>query len=389
MLVVFMCVSIAWATGVGAVVNITSDSNPDVALSFVPDEPEALTAKLDIALSKSSNGQRALLLSLDDIKTSLIGQAINPRGLRQLAFIADAEGKTEDARALMTLSMKLSRRDFITQLWLIEDGVRSADIVSTMTSYDVALRTSTESAAILYPILSAALVDDEVQRAFAPYFQANPPWLGSFLNFAINGGGSPIAVAQAITKGGGLPNDLNYRSLHGQLLQQLAAKGAFAEAFEYYGLLDSAFKPLLTSTAFEQATIDPDFAPLTWQLQSTSGLDALFEPIGKSGAQQLHVIVNSGERAPVVRKLMGFLPGTYSFLQKMTPVRLSNGASAYWQLLCLQGSDRRLIWQSNVNGTQIEIPEKCKGQYIEFFVAGGANQDGAELIVQSISLRKF
>jgi hypothetical protein len=388
-LVVFLSASLAWATGVGAIVNITSDSNPDVALSFVGDEPNALTAKLDAALSKTKTSvdQRVLLSSAGNVKKALVGQVINPRGLRQLALIADANtnnSNVEEARVLMALSTKLSRRDFAAQLWLIEDGVRANNIVSTMRQYDMALRTSAESTVILYPILSAALVDDEVRRAFIPYFRANPPWLVSFLSFAINGGASPVAMAQTILDGGGIPNDVNYRPFHGQLLQQLAAKGAFTEAFQYYARLEGRFQPLPTSTAFEKATIDPDFAPLSWQLQSSPGVEALFEPVGKSGAQQLHVIVNSGERAPVVRKLMGFSPGTYRFSQKMIAARLSNGASAYWQLLCLQDSDRILIWQSNLDSAKIEIPTECKGQYLELVVAGGANQDGAELTVQSV-----
>jgi hypothetical protein len=388
-LAVFLCAAIAWTTGVGTVVNITSDSNPKVALGLSSNEPNALMAKVDAALSKTNAGQRALLGSSGDVKTALLGQAISPRGLRQLALIADAKGKMAEARALMALSTKLSRRDFVAQLWLIEDGVRSDDIVSTMKHYDVALRTSAESAAILHPILSAALVDDDVQRAFAPYLQSNPPWLGSFLSFAINGGSPPIAMAQTILRGGGIPSDVNYRPFHGQLLQQLAAKGAFTEAFQYYARLDGAFQRLPISTAFEKATIDPEFAPLTWQLQSTPGIEALFESIGKSGAQQLHVIANSGERAPAVRKLMGLSPGAYRFSQTIKRVRFSNGAAAYWQLLCLQGSGLLPTWRSDIDGTQTVISAACKGQYLEFVVAGGSDQDGAEVIVQAASFAKL
>jgi hypothetical protein len=388
-LAVFVCAAIAWTAGVGSVVNITSDSNPKVALNLSPNEPNALMAKVDAALSKTNAGQRALLLSSGDVKTALLGQAISPRGLRQLALIADAKGKTAEARALMVLSTKLSRRDFVAQLWLIEDGVRSDDIVSTMKHYDVALRTSAESAAILNPILSAALVDDDVQRAFAPYFRANPPWLASFLSFAINGGTPPTAMAQTILRGGGIPSDVNYRPFHGQLLQQLAAKGAFTEAFQYYLRLDGAFQRLPTSTTFEKATIDPEFAPLTWQLQSSPGVEALFEPAGKNGAQQLHVIVNSGERAPTVRKLMGLPPGAYRFFQTVKRVRVSNGAAAYWQLLCLQDSGLLPIWRSDIDGSQAVISSTCKGQYLEFVVAGGADQDGAEVIVQAASFAKL
>ena len=387
-LVIIVCATLAWGAAVSAVVNITSDSNPAFALRLAPADPNALAAWVDASLSKANVDQRALVSKSSDVEKSLRGQA-NAKAIRQLALIADAKGKTADARALMKLSAKLSRRDFVTQLWLIEDGVRADDIASTMAHYDVALRTSAESAAILHPILSSALVDETVQRAFTPYLRTNPPWLGSFLSFAINAGSSPVAIAETILKGGRLPDTVGYRALETQLLQQLAAKAAFPEAFRYYASLAGADARVVTSTAFGKSEMVAEHLPLTWQTLSSPGIDAIFEASAKGSARQLHVIVSSGERAPALRKLMGLAPGLYRFSQKMTPVRLANGASAYWQLLCYQNTAFVPIWRSDINTAEISIPANCKAQYIEYIVAGGSDQDGAEVIVSAVSLSKI
>jgi hypothetical protein len=388
-LVILVCATAAWGAAVSAIVNITSDSNPAFALRLAPADPNALAARADASLSKANIDQRALVSKSSDVAQSVRGQVVNAKAIRQLALIADAKGKTADARALMKLSAKLSRRDFVTQLWLIEDGVRADDIASTMAHYDVALRTSAESAAILQPILSSALVDETVQRAFTPYLRTNPPWLGSFLSFAINADSSPVAIAETILKGGRLPDAVGYRALETQLLQQLAAKAAFPEAFRYYASLAGADVRVITSTAFGKAEMIGEHLPLTWQTLSSPGVDAIFEASAKGSARQLHVIVSSGERAPVLRKLMGLVPGVYRFSQKMTPVRLANGASAYWQLLCYQNTAFSPIWRSDINSAEVLIPANCKAQYLEYVVAGGSDQNGAEVIVNAVSLSKI
>jgi hypothetical protein len=389
-LIIIVCASFAWGAPVSVVVNITSDSNPAFALQLAPADPNALAARVDANLSKTNIDQRTLISKSSDVAQSVRGQAVNAKAIRQLALIADAKGKTADARALMKLSAKLSRRDFLTQLWLIEDGVRADDIASTMAHYDVALRTSAESAAILHPILSSALVDETVQRAFTPYLRTKSPWLGSFLSFAINNeGSSPVAVAETVLRGGRLPDAVGYRALETQLLQQLAAKAAFPEAFRYYASLAGADARVITSTAFGKAEMVTEHLPLTWQTLSSPGVDAIFEASAKGSARQLHVIVSSGERAPVLRKLMGLAAGVYRFSQKMTPVRLANGASAYWQLLCYQNTAFVTIWRSDINTAEISIPANCKAQYIEYIVAGGSDQDGAEVIVNAVSLSKI
>jgi hypothetical protein len=382
-----ICTVIGGLSFVNSVANITKDANPGAALRFSPNSAAALSAQADILLAKVDIQGPDILSASPLMRQSLIGQAINPRALRQLGFVADTKGDTAQARRLMVLSTRASRRDLGAQLWLIEDGVRSGDIASTLLHYDTALRTNGDSAKILFPILSAALVDDTVQAAFAPYVKTNPIWLQSFLGYAIGAGDQPTAIATTISKAGGLPDQTQFDLLKTQLLQQLITKGAFDQAAQYYLSLKRSQRDLLQSTRFEKSSVDQAFAPISWQLLSSAGIDAVFEPIGGGSNQQLHVSASSGERAVIVRKLLYMPQGAYQFSQQLKPIRYANGAIAYWLLSCISGTSPRGIWQSNINGATLVIPQNCKTQSLELVVAGGADQAGAELIISSVTIK--
>jgi hypothetical protein len=384
---VVICAVIGGLSFVNSVVNITKDTNPATALRFSPDSAAALSSQADVLLAKVDIQKPDILSGLGLTRQSLIGQAINSRALRQLGFIADTKGDIVQARRLMILSTRVSRRDLAAQLWLIEDGVRSGDIGSTLSHYDMALRTNGDSAKILFPILSAALVDDTVQAAFAPYIKANPIWLQSFLGYAIGVGDQPAAIATTVQKAGGLPDQAQFDLLKTQLLQQLITKGAFDQAAQYYLSLKRSQRDLLQSTRFEKSSVDQAFAPISWQLLNSAGIDAAFESVEGGFNQQLHVSASSGERAVIVRKLLYLPQGAYQFSQQLKPIRYANGAMAHWLLNCISGTSSRGIWQSNVNGAALVIPQNCNTQSLELVVAGGADQAGAELVISLVTIK--
>ena len=175
---------IAWLSFIHAVANITWQQNPDMALRFVPDHPLALSRKADELFAEKQDP--ATLAKVEAMaKQSLRGGALNPVAIRLLGYVADVRGDQKKARELMLLSQKVSRRDFGTQLWLIEDAVARGDKKQALYHYDIALRTTPSSFPILLPTLVGALDDPEVRSGLAPYVKAAPGWLPSFLGEAI------------------------------------------------------------------------------------------------------------------------------------------------------------------------------------------------------------
>ena len=386
---VLACAVLGGGSFANAVVNITRDSNPTAALRFAASDASALATKGDLLLSKPNPVSSDIVANADSAHTSLVMQAINPRALRQLSFAAETKGDVARARALIALSTATSRRDFGAQLWLIENGVRSGDMAKTLSHYDIALRISTESAALLYPILSAALPDESVQAALVPYIKSNPAWLGSFLIYAQGTGAQPVALAQTILKGGGLPSEERFRAIQTGLIAQLASRADFEDALRFYMSLPGANKAVPVSTRFEKVTTNPQFAPITWEIQNSAGIESGFEPITQAGALQLHVLANSGERASAIRKLLYLTPGSYAFAESRNAVRFGDGAAAYWQISCIRGGQSTVIWRSDIDAAKFSIAADCKAQMFDFVVAGGAEQDGSELVIKSVSLNKL
>jgi hypothetical protein len=387
------CSLLAWFSFASAVAHIVRDSNPEAALQFVPHDAVALSGKAEGLLAKAAP---TALVSTDTKKLvleSLKAQALNPRALRQLGFIADAKTEGQSALRLIVLSERTSRREFGAQLWLIENGIRSDNISATLVHYDTALRSGYDSGAILYPILSAALDEREVQTAFARYIRTPPPWLGLFLGYAITQGQNPAAIAAAIMGAGGLPDGDLYRDFERQLLAQLSVKEGYAEARQYYLSLAGVDKNIPTSIGFDKMTTSPRFAPISWEVQNTPGVGATFEAGEKGVGQRLSLFAGSGERGVVLRKLLFMPAGRYAITQDVMLQRLDGVATAEWQVMCLGTGVGRDIWSGEFApraGRQLlpsfEIPRECSVQSIALIVSGGSGQDGSEVILTDVAL---
>jgi hypothetical protein len=386
---------LAWQAGTGAIAGVTRATSPETALRFSADDPVALALNADQTMLKSpAHPDFAHIVPL--ARKSLTAQAVNPRALRLLGYAADSQKKSGAAHDLTSLSARTSRREVGAQFWLIEDSVNRNDVAGALTHYDAALRTSTESSAVLFPILAQALADETLERAFVPFLKSPPSWLGAFVGFAIGDGGNLSAVAATIEKGGGLPDGDAYRAQETALLGQLAAKGKYTDARAFFTNMRGADSDLLTSTAFDQAGTDPRFAPMTWQRLDTPGLAVSFGQANDSTAGSLHVEASSGERSVVVRKISYFPAGSYVLSQKIKYEHFANGAEAYWEVKCLHGIDAVSIWRSDGGGVAnqvipapgLVIQSNCPTQSLELVVAGGSDQDGTDVKVRSVVLSR-
>lgn len=390
------CGLLAWFSFASAVAHIARDSNPELALQFVPHDAVALSGKAEAVLAKAAPTAFVSSDTKQLVLASLRAQALNPRALRQLGFIVDAKGDIKSALRLIEFSEHASRREFGAQLWLIENGVRSDNIGATLVHYDTALRSGYESGAILFPILAVALDDREVRSAFTQYIKSPPPWLDSFLSYAISQGQNPAAIATAIMGAGGLPREAEYRDFERQLLVKLAAKERYLEARQYYLSLLGMGRNVPISIGFDKAVTNAEYAPISWEVQNTPGVGANFEGGEKGNRQRLNIFAGSGERGVVLRKLLFVPVGRYSIIQDIKLQRLVGGASATWELKCLRSGEERVIWRGDFIArigrqslSPFEVPIGCNVQSITLSVSGGSNQDGSDITIADVALRKI
>jgi hypothetical protein len=384
---------LAWLSFIHAVANVTWQQNPDMALRFVPDHPLALSRKADELFAEKQDPPT--LAKVEAMaKESLRGGALNPVAIRLLGYVADVRGDRTKARELMLLSQKVSRRDFGTQLWLIEDSVARGDKKQALYHYDIAMRTTPSSYQILFPTLVGALADPEVRKGLVPYVRGNPSWLSGFLGEAINTSENPANVADLLVKVGRLPDRDDYKSLSNSLLSTLAAKSKFLAFRQYYMSLPGAKDSALQSASLSNATVGLAYPVAGWQLVDNPAIGGAFSSPDKTGRYSLSAFAGSGERGELMRKYLFLKPGSYRFAASYDSADGAADGDIRWDLQCLSAKGNSNAWfttASVAKGKSATVKDftlggDCANQMLVLQVAGGSGQLGAEFTLRSVDI---
>ena len=385
--------TLAWLSFIHAVANITWQQNPDMALRFVPDHPLALSRKADELFAAKQDP--ATLAKVEAMaKQSLRGGALNPVAIRLLGYVADARGDQKKAREFMLLSQKVSRRDFGTQLWLIEDAVKRNDKKQALYHYDIAMRTTPSSFPLLFPTLTGALDDPEVRAGLAPYVKAAPEWLLSFLPHAIGTMENPSYLVDVLLKAGPLPDSSDYRGQSNYLLSTLADKGQFSAFQRYYSSLPSVRSSTLQTAALNKDTVNLRYPAAGWQLTENSAIGGAFSEPDKAGAITLSAFAGSGERGELMRKLLFLKPGTYRFAAQYAAQSSAPDSEIKWSLACASPKGNVSKWfttRAVTNGRSGDVQSftlgaDCPHQLLQLQLAGGSGQLGAEFVLRSVDI---
>ncbi|TSB01917.1 hypothetical protein [Sphingorhabdus contaminans] len=385
--------TLAWLSFIHAVANITWQQNPDLALRFVPDHPLALSRKADELFAAKQDP--ATLAKVEAMaKQSLRGGALNPVAIRLLGYVADARGDRKKAREFMLLSQKVSRRDFGTQLWLIEDAVARNDKKQALYHYDIAMRTTPSSFPLLFPTLTGALDDPEVRAGLAPYVKAAPEWLLSFLPHAIGTMENPSYLVDVLLKAGPLPDRPEYRDQSNYLLSTLANKGQFSAFERYYASLPSVRPKALQTAAMNKDTVNLRYPAAGWQLTENSAIGGAFSEADKRGAFTLSAFAGSGERGELMRKLLFLKPGSYRFTAQYDAQSSAPDSEIRWDLSCVSAKGNSGKWftsrtvQAGRSGDvqSFTLGADCLHQLLQLQLAGGSGQLGAEFVLRSVQI---
>lgn len=384
---------IAWLSFIHAVANVTWQQNPDMALRFVPDHPLALSRKADELFAAKQDP--ATLAKVEAMaKQSLRGGALNPVAIRLLGYVADVRGDRKKARELMLLSQKVSRRDFGTQLWLIEDAVARNDKKQALYHYDIAMRTTPSSFPILFPTLAGALSDPEVRAGLVPYVKQAPEWLLSFLSYANGSMENPVYLVDVLVKSGSLPERPEYIAQSNYLLTVLALKGQFP-AFElYYKHLPNASAKSLLMASLTKETVNVVYPATGWQLTETPSIGGAFSEPSKSGKFTLSAFAGSGERGELMRKYLFLKPGRYRFSAQYEAQQSAPDSNIRWDLACVSQKAAITKWFTNKAVTSgrtgdlktFTVTTDCPHQLLSLQVAGGSGQLGAEFVLRSVDI---
>ena len=281
-----------------------------------------------------------------------------------LGLQAQMRGDTARARRLFGYAQKLSRRDFQTQLWAIEDAVGRGDIPGALNHYDLALRTSSDAPTLLFPVLAAAIEDPDIRAALAVKLAGNAPWAPGFIGYLAGPATSPKFMAA-------LFNDMRRR---GGTLSAGAATATVNALFRD-DAVDQAwrFYQSLRPGVDRRRLRDPGFtadleAPsvFDWTPVNDGTISTSIQPAAGGGVFEFSAPSSIG--GALLQQVQLLPPGDYRITGRSSTIEQSERALPYWVLTCRDGRELGRVTVPNsaqANGVfsgRLRVPADCPVQ---------------------------
>lgn len=360
-------------------------------LAFGPWYGEALALINDRDLTAKPSDQ----LIVARAHSSLVGQALNARALRQLAALEDSSGHEEKSLALIQESTAVTRRDIGTQIWLVNHYAQAGNVKQALAHYDLALRGNGNATSVLFPILTNALGAAEVRSGIASFIRSDVPWMPAFLDYASAHTQHPESFAVLLVEAGGLPLNAAYRGILSSFLSRLISMNKYDLARRTYLALHAGPVELLTAPDFVIASADNELGPFGWELTTTPTFGATLSSDESGLPLSMEVFAAANETARVARKLMYLHAGEYKINIEYFNTELRHGVSVTWRLECIKDLKESNFWKSaHVPGASTSIrstflvPKECDAIYLDLIVSGGDEQIGSDFRIQKIVVVK-
>lgn len=308
-----------------------------------------------------------------------------------LGMAAQLQGDVEAARRWFAYSERLSRRDYTTQLWLIEDAVQRDDIAGALRHYDIALRTKRAAPDVLFPVLAAASTEPEIAAELVKSLRAQPAWTPFFISYLAANSPDPEATARlfiALRRAAvPVPEDAS-----ATLVNILLAGHEYTAAWNYYATVRPGVD--------RHASRDPDFAAMSgapsyldWiPADTATGVSASIQPGREGGVFDFSTPPSVG--GPLLQQVQLLPSGRYVLEGLSVAIDQPPGARPYWILKC--GSDDRQLGSVEVpnsaenNGRfagSITIPPNCPSQILILMARASDELGGVSGQIDHVQLR--
>lgn len=384
-LVACLAAFLAWQDGRFAHLRVT---DPAAAYAERPDDALALGNALDRKMQRRADA------TISDRELGVVRSAIAKRPLarvllRALGTKAEAEGNAARTDAAMNLSDHVSRRDSLTQLWLIERSVAKDDMQSAVAHYHAALSVNPDLGSVLFPILTKAIGFPEVRKAIEPYIARRAPWAIGMLNNAITNG-DPQNVALLILPVGGHARGDAYDAINGRLITRLAETGNLDLAHRLAQAVFTKVDPKgLSLLAVSDATTDKQLGALAWMFSEDGRILA-----SANGAGGFDLDVDPLINGVAASRILAVTGGrTYDF-NFMARSGSDVAAELTWVGFCLSPKSKTLVlnqklaWPREARRQQFEIvaPKDCSGLQLILTSRGPEGQRPAHVVFENFRL---
>ena len=362
-------------------------SDPEAALRWIPDHPEAL---LQLAERQLAAGR--LAEARGTARRLQHAAPLEGRGFRVEAQVALAEKQPDKARELFTKALALSPRDLPARAWLIQDLLVRGQYENALDQIDRVLRYSPQQASVLMPVMARMAQDPRFAASLVPVLARRPPWREAMLR-EIQGGEYPLAADQVLgelRKAGGLTPEE-----HARWVEILMRQGHWPEAYARWA-----------STLPRGAKLSPVFnggfeLPITqrgfdWRVRPVPGVSVTFEPTEGATGQAAHIVFRNRRIAMAGLEQALLLPtGAHTLSVRVRAEGLRTDRGLEWQVYCDRG--RVLSASERIQGTfgwrtisfRVEVPANCPGQWLRLrnpAPAGTAQYASGDVWIDHVAL---
>jgi hypothetical protein len=368
---------------------------PSTALRLWPGHALALSrladariASLPQAVSSAQRGQVAL--AAQDAARALQRNPTLPAPARILAMQAGLRGDQRQADRLLQYSERLSRRDILTQLWLLERRVTANDVGGALSHFGIALQVEPGTQDLLFPVLSSALSQADLRQPIAGLVHRGDSWRSEFLYYVAahadpaSGGTLFLMLARLGTP----PAPAHLQGL----IERLVAGGNFAGAARLYALVDRQWR-LGDAGAELDGTFERsvDLPPFGWEFNQNNAARGPRPDQPSNNALQVN-LPQSGEDW-AAHRLLVLPPGHYRLTAAYGMMDGGSG-SLRIEISCSRGGSVVASMAATVNrpaGTldgMLAIPAGCAQQWLSILTSGEGSDTPGRLWLDDLRLAR-
>lgn len=254
-------------------------------------------------------------------RAALLAQPLEASALRDLALARG--GGALDLR-LLALADRVSRRDFQTQILLLEASAQGGDTAATLRHYDALLSAAPAARDELFGVLTRALPIPEIQAGVLAY--RDRAWFADLVAAAARQSGRARLALDLARRGGLLaPGEARDR-LAPALIDALLSDG---EAGAAAGLAGAVGPREWRDLGFGAAARDERLGAFAWRLAASPAVAAGW---GEGGG--LSLAVEPGRRAVAATRVTALAPGAYRLYLTLAASE-PPAAQAEWRVACL------------------------------------------------------
>lgn len=328
-----------------------------------------------------------------NIRSTLVGQPLEPKLLGILGLAYAASGDPKRAAETMGVANRASRRDGVSGLYLIESASASGDVKATLRHYNAVLLTKPGLNAALLPILSSAIAYPEIRAELRSYLQIPAKWVPQFLAVAAERGDLTHLQALLLPLPVALLND-EYAPTLASVLHRIAVEGDRDSAVRFaVTAIPGLSGASLSNLTPDPVTRDKRLGLFAWTFPPNDGIRA---EVGNNGSLQISA-APLARGAVATRDLLLVAGAKYQLVQQLEYGSGSARVDARWSADCVTPSGITRFWEQRLPSSgalaayqsELVVPQDCKLVRMTFFIEGPDGQMPVTLGLSGLLLSRL